>query len=176
LIAGEKVILREKRVSDVENDYAWRCDPELARYDGILPLKMSYQEYALYYAWDMQNGGRMKRWFAIDSLDEKHIGNCMYYEIDEDRKQAKLGIMIGDRKYWDKGYGTDAVSTLVSHVFEQTKLDRIYLDTLEWNVRAQRCFRKCGFIACGRTIRQGNDFLVMELRRSWLKPAEANAV
>ena len=92
----------------------------------------------------------------------------MCYDIDRDRKQAELGVMIGDREYWDKGYGADAVTTLVCHIFEETSIERIYLNTLERNVRAQRCFQKCGFIACGRVSKRRNDFLTMELHRSWL--------
>ena len=173
--AGKKIILREKKISDMSHDYTWRCDPELSSYDGVPPLKMSYQEYALYYAWDLHNGDRIRRWFAIDSVDgngNKHIGNCMYYDVDKDRKQSKLGIMIGDREYWDRGYGADAVNTLVSHIFESTDINRIYLDTLEWNIRAQHCFQKCGFVVCGRVSRRGNEFLIMELHRSCLQESE----
>jgi RimJ/RimL family protein N-acetyltransferase len=99
----------------------------------------------------------------------------MYYDIDWDKRQAELGIMIGERHYWGQGYGADAVATLVRHIFADTKIDRIYLKTLEWNVRAQRCFRKCGFLDCGRTNRQGNDFVIMELHRSWMKSAVDDA-
>ena len=103
--------------------------------------------------------------FAIETEEGKHIGNCMYYNIDGNRGDAELGIIIGDRHYWDKGYGADAVATLVSRVFEEPKLEKIYLHTLEWNIRAQRCFQKCGFTICGHTIRSGHHFMIMELRK-----------
>lgn len=175
MLTGQKVVLREKRISDAANDYAWRCDADLTRLDAVSPITMSYREYMAYYADELQSTNRKRRRFAIDSLDDgKHIGNCMYYDIDKGRRQAELGIMIGEREYWGKGYGTDAVTTLVCHIFKETNIDRIYLNTLEWNVRAQRCFEKCGFIACGRVTRRGNDFMVMELHRSWLKSIEDN--
>ncbi len=176
MLLGQKVVLREKRISDGTNDYAWRCKADLARLDAVSPVTMSYREYMAYYADELQNTNRRRRRFAIDSLDDsKHIGNCMYYDIDEGKRQAELGIMIGEQEYWDKGYGTDAVTTLVRHIFKETNIDRIYLNTLQWNVRAQRCFRKCGFVACGQVIKRGNDFIVMELHRSWLKSIEDNA-
>ena len=176
MLIGQKVVLREKRISDAATDYAWRCDADLARLDAVLPITMPYREFMAYCADELQSTNRWRRRFAIDSLDaSKHIGNCMLYDIDEHRRQEALGIMIGEREYWGKGYGTDAVTTLVSHIFKETNIDRIYLNTLEWNVRAQRCFRKCGFIACGRVIKRGNDFIVMELHRSWLKSIEDNA-
>ena len=172
MLVGEKVILREKLISDALDDYAWRSDPELTRFDGVQPLAMFPQEYTLYYADELHRGDLLKRWFGIDDLAGKHIGNCMYYDMSESRKQVKVGIMIGDREYWGKGYGTEAITLLIGHIFEQTEMDRIYLDTLDWNLRAQRCFQRCGFVNSGRIARNGNKFLVMELYRSWLDPVE----
>ena len=53
--------------------------------------------------------------------------------------------MIGNRDYWGLGYGTDSVNALLGHIFTTTTLDRVYLHTLDWNVRAQRAFAKSGF-------------------------------
>lgn len=165
--------MREKRLSDASNDYAWRSDPELAHYDAAPPLKLSFREFMLYYSEQLRQLHEGRRWFAIDTLDGTHIGNCMYYDVDWEKKQAKVGIVIGDRQYWDMGYGSDAVMTLISHVFAELALDRVYLDTLDWNVRAQRCFQKCGFVICGNMTSKGNKFVIMELLRNWLKPPES---
>ena len=40
-IQGQKVVLREKRLEDAEDDYAWRSDPELAAFDAVAPLRTS---------------------------------------------------------------------------------------------------------------------------------------
>ena len=173
IITGQKVILREKRLSDASNDYEWRSDPELARYDAVMPLKLSFREFMLYYSEQLRQFHEDRRWFAIDNLAGTHIGNCMYYDVDWEKKQAKVGIIIGDRQYWGMGYGSDAIMTMVSHVFGELALNRVYLDTLEWNVRAQRCFQKCGFVICGNMTSKGNRFVIMELYRNWLKPPEA---
>ena len=164
-------MLREKRIEDVKDDYSWRTDAELARLDGALPLNISFSEYLIIYIEELHHPGLSQHRFAIDSEEGKHIGNCMYYNIDEQRKEAELGIMIGDRSYWDKGYGTDAVTTLVNYVFQETKVERIYLHTLEWNIRAQRCFQKCGFVPCGRTIRNGDRYIIMEIKKKGYLPA-----
>ncbi len=176
ILTGQKVVLREKRLSDTANDYAWRTDPELARYDAALPLKLSLREFTLYYTEQMRAFKEDRRWFAIDTLDGKHIGNCMYYDVDRIRRQAKMGIIIGDRDYWGKGYGTDAVMTLVSHIFHDLNLERVYLDTLDWNARAQRCFHKCGFVVNGHVNDKGHNFIIMELYRSWLQPSQVDDV
>ncbi|MBI4267241.1 MAG: GNAT family N-acetyltransferase, partial [Chloroflexi bacterium] len=87
---------------------------------------------------------------------------------NESRGEAELGIMIGDRDYWNNGYGTDIVNTLSDHAFRKTNLKRIYLKTLEENSRAQRCFQKCGFVPCGRLVNDGFNFMLMEIsRKQW---------
>ena len=83
--------------------------------------------------------------FATDTIDGKYIGNCMYYDLDTVNLEAELGIVIGDREYWSNSYGYDAVITLLDHMFTARRLKRVYLHTLEWNKRAQRCFSKSGF-------------------------------
>jgi len=173
VLTGQRVVLREKRLSDAANDYAWRSDPELARYDAALPLKLSLPEFMLYYTEQLRSLKEDRLWFAIDTLDGKHIGNCMYYDLDKNRKQAKIGIIIGDRECWGKGYGTDAVMTLLSHLLGDLNLERVYLDTLEWNARAQRCFQKCGFLVSGHINDKGHNFVIMELYKSWLSPSQA---
>ncbi|MDY6892221.1 MAG: GNAT family N-acetyltransferase [Chloroflexota bacterium] len=174
MLTGKKVVLREKLISDALDDYAWRSDPELAGFDGVQPLAMFPQEYTLYYVDELRRGDLLKRWFGIDNLEGKHIGNCMYYDMNESRKQVKIGIMIGDREYWGKGYGTEVITLLVDYLFENTEMDRIYLDTLDWNLRAQKCFQKCGFVLSGNISRSGKHFFVMELYRSWHDPHECD--
>jgi RimJ/RimL family protein N-acetyltransferase len=166
MIRGEKVILRDKRTDDAWEDYAWEIDPELSRLDAAPPLKMSYtdylEEYTNEFLYYYSNGRR----FAIDTLKGKHIGNCSYYNYDETKGDTELGIMIGDRDYWNNGYGFDAVNALVNFIFTTTELKRIYLKTLNWNDRAQACFGKCGFRKYGELSRGGYDFILMEYPRS----------
>jgi len=175
VLKGQKVVLREKRLEDATNDYAWRSDEELARLDAAPTLRIAFADFLASYADELRHPSSRRRRFAIDTLDGKHIGNCMYYDIDEGKRQAELGIMMGDRDYWDQGYGTDAVTTLLDHIFDTTRLERVYLNTLEWNVRAQRCFEKCGFVLCKRQRRYNGNFIVMEIyRSSWQKGVEGD--
>jgi len=98
-----------------------------------------------------------------------HIGNCMYYDLDERRGQTELGIMIGDRDYWNGGYGTDAVVTLVEHIFKTiSSINKIYLHTLDWNDRARKSFAKAGFVEVREVKRDGQNFVLMEMVRSGL--------
>ena len=162
---GEKVVIREKRIEDAPDDYAWRTDEELARLDATRPIRMSFEDFLKFSKEEMMYSNRTSKRLAIDSLDGRHIGNCMYYDIDSRRGRAELGIMIGDRDYWDKGYGTDSVDSLLTHIFVNTSLDVVYLHTLDWNQRARRSFAKSGFREVKKVRRSGLDFVLMEIDR-----------
>ena len=164
-ITGKKTILRDKCLDDAHDDYRWETDPELAELDATRPVKTSFFRYRLDFADELRLPVSTSRRFAVDTLDGKHIGNCAYYNINERHHETELGIMIGERDYWDKGYGEDVVATLVDHIFGETRLDRVYLKTLANNYRAQTCFKRAGFKPYVRMIRDGYDFLFMEIRR-----------
>jgi RimJ/RimL family protein N-acetyltransferase len=175
-IEGKLVVLRSKRIADAEADYRWRVDPELAALDATRPITLTFREYSRYHRDDLQFPSPWSVRFAIETIDGRHIGNCMYYDIDWERRQAELGIMIGDREYWNTGYGTDAVKTMLLHIFTDTRLKRVYLHTLLHNVRAQRAFEKSGFMSMGTVRKDGFDFQRMELtREEWVKAAQAPA-
>tara|TARA_B100000749_G_scaffold277484_1_gene266502 strand:+ start:1258 stop:1581 length:324 start_codon:yes stop_codon:yes gene_type:complete len=87
----------------------------------------------------------------------------MYYDLNVRNREAELGIMIGDKGYWGKGYGADIVKTLLTHLFLDIALDRVYLHTLTWNYRAQASFEKAGFKKVRSVRRGGQEFLLMEV-------------
>jgi RimJ/RimL family protein N-acetyltransferase len=172
-LRGDKVILRNKREEDAEQDYIWRSDPELARLDAAYPLSMSFDRYLKIFRDQLRYPTPGSHHFSTETLDGKFIGNCMYYDLDSVNKQAELGIVIGDRDYWSNSYGYDAVTTLLDYMFTDKGLKRVYLHTLEWNKRAQRCFEKSGFVPVKTVRRMSQDFIFMEvLREDWFAKSE----
>ena len=166
MIKGDLTILREKRLEDAATEYEWRTDEELAALDATTPLRISYSSYIRLIEDEISHPTPWSKRFVIETHDGKMIGTCMYYDIDNIRGQAELGIMIGDKNYWNHGYGTDVVTALTSHIFDTTPIKRIYLHTLTWNLRAQKSFEKCGFVSVKQTRRSGYDFILMELLKA----------
>ena len=172
---GSKVVLREKRMADAPMDHRWRCDPEVAELDAVLPLNMSFERFAKLFEDQLRYPTPGSDHFAIETLDGKYIGNCMYYDLDSINKQAELGIVIGDREYWSHGYGYDSVTTLLEHMFTACGLGKVYLHTLEWNTRAKVCFTKCGFTPVRTVKRTGQMFIRMEIERQrWQQLRDEN--
>lgn len=167
-LQGARIVLRDKKFEDAENDYRWRSDPELARLDAAIPLTMSFERYLKLFEDQMKYPTPGSHHYSIETLDGVFIGNCMYYDMDTVNREAELGIVIGDRDYWSDGYGYDAVTTLLDHMFNARNLKRVYLHTLEWNGRAQKSFSKSGFNPVKPVRRMAHDFLLMDvLREDW---------
>ena len=161
---GALVRLREKQIEDAAQDYGWRRDPELAAFDAAQPLSIPFRAFASSLAEEVQFPSPHRRSFAIETVEGgRHIGNVMYYGYDPQRRDAELGITIGDRDYWSHGYGSDAVRALLGHLFRQVGMLRIYLHTLTWNERARRSFERAGFRRIDIVQRAGHEFVRMEI-------------
>lgn len=147
---GKRVRLRAIERGDIPTFLQWLNDPEVQRYLGRTPFPLSFAE-------SIQDPGGEERWFERQLNDEKnrifaietekgvHIGNIGLHEIDYKDGKATLGIVIGEKGYWDQGYGTDAVRTLLRFAFQELNLHRISLEVFDFNKRAIRCYEKCGF-------------------------------
>lgn len=168
VLTGVRVMLRGKRMEDAEKDYIWRSDPEIARLDAAYPLTMKYDRYLKLFEDQIRWPTPGSHHFGIEAAGGKYIGNCMYYDLDSLGKAAELGIVIGDKDYWSGGYGYDAVVTLLQYMFDEMRLKRVYLHTLEWNHRAQKSFERSGFNPVRHVRRMSHDFILMEvLREDW---------
>src|SRR5438876_11169242 len=87
---GELVVLREKRLADAPDDYRWRTDPELAKFDAARPFAASYPDYLSLYRDELSYPSPYRRSVAIEDSDGHHIGNAMYYNIDAIRREAEI--------------------------------------------------------------------------------------
>jgi RimJ/RimL family protein N-acetyltransferase len=161
ILEGMLLRLRAQEIDDLERGHAWTNDREISYQMGTrYPRSLAEQERRLNEQppGGYGNGVRL----AIDTLDGRHIGSTDFVPADADDRCAGMGIMIGDKGYWSRGYGTDAVLTLLRFGFEQMNLNRIWLHVFEYNERAIACYKKCGFQIEGRL----RDHLYQEGRYS----------
>jgi RimJ/RimL family protein N-acetyltransferase len=108
---------------------------------------------------------------VIDKEREAPIGFSTLFNIDWIARKAEFGIIVGDKRYWSRGYGGDATSATLSFAFDDLGLHRVYLNTYSYNPRAIRCYEKCGFRHEG-AMRQGryrhgayHDIILMGILR-----------
>ena len=159
--------IREKRIEDAAAEYAWRKDPEVARYDATPPLILSYREFVQQFERDLRFDNPVRHAYAIETVEGEHIGALMYYNADHASGTAEYGISIGLEEARGGGLGTEATIAFLRYAWRTLPLRRIYLHTLEWNERARRSFERAGFRQTDSVLRRNERFLRMEARREW---------
>lgn len=149
MYSGEKVILRAYRREDVTLAQQYLNDAETKKYlmPGI-PYPMTLEEEYKWY--EAQSAFKDTYNFAIEAKEEGiYIGGCGINKIDWKNSVATVGIFIGDKAYWGKGYGTDAMKVLMKFIFEQMNVNKIKLFVYSFNSRAVKSYEKCGFVKEG---------------------------
>jgi RimJ/RimL family protein N-acetyltransferase len=145
MLYGKLIRLRGIEREDIPNFVRWFNDPEVRRYLLVSePMSKAKEE-----RWfEAQLEARDQFIFAVEALvDEKwvHIGNVGLLRVDWKNRTASLGIALGEKDLWGRGYGTDATRTMLRFAFEELGLHRVELDVFEFNSRAIRCYEKVGF-------------------------------
>jgi len=87
--------------------------------------------------------------WRIDTLVGQPIGSLTLSDINGVHGRAELGVMIGEKDRWARGYGTDAIRLALRYAFDHLGLRKVYLITDVDNERAIRCYEKCGFVREG---------------------------
>ena len=179
IIYGERVRLRAVERTDLPKFYEWVNDPEVTLGLGMyLPMSNADEEKWFEGA---QAGDANEKPLAVEVRDGdawKLIGSCGVFGIDWVSRSAELGILLGDKSIWNKGYGTEVMRLLLRHGFETLNLNRQFLRVYAANARAFRAYVKAGFVEEGR-MREGvfkngryDDIIVMSVLRSEWKGQE----
>jgi RimJ/RimL family protein N-acetyltransferase len=175
MLYGEKIRLRANEKDDLPRYVRWLNDPDVLQgLDLFAPMSQVHEEQ--WFA-EILKRPVEEQPMAVDLRVRgrwEHVGGIGFLNVDRRARSAEFGVHIGEKKYWDKGCGTDAVRTLVRYGFETLNLNRIWLRVMAYNKRAQRSYEKVGFQKEGMQ-REGyyyqgrywDVFLYSILRREW---------
>ncbi len=166
LLHGERVYLRCPKLQDARYVFNWERDDEVWRYDPHRPYSTSLAEFLPIFERNYVRGNGRQFWFIIE--DEKHvpIGTITYFNIDYRMGQVEIGLGLGDKTRWGKGYGPEAIRTLVQHLFSLPGIVRIYAETAMANRPARRAFAKAGFGEVGQIYdprSSGEPWILLEI-------------
>jgi RimJ/RimL family protein N-acetyltransferase len=176
MLRGQKTLLRAITRDDLERLWQFNNDVEVELAGGgDPPIPQSLARLQVEYENDLAKGGRDGARFAIVA-DEKCIGQCALFNFNETAQTCELGITIGDKAYWGRGYGRDAIQSLLDYAFRLRNLRRVHLSVNGNNQGAIKAYKSCGFIeeGCLRAHVWSNgeyiDLVIMGLlREEWLK-------
>ena len=118
-----------------------------------------------------------QHWFSIRKLDDDALlGDIDLYIYNWTGRDAFVGLGIGEREFWGKGYGTDVMRVILRYAFTEVNLNRVTLNVFEYKPRAIRSYEKAGFRHEGRVRQVLNkegkrwDMLYMGiLREEWME-------
>lgn len=149
MIAGEHVILRAFERDDAERCYRWMNDPNIvrtlkSRYPIAFQNEMEWLDRAMH-------ASASERHFAIERKDDRtHIGNASIHEIEWVSRVAAFGLFIGEPSAWNRGFGSDAIRTLVRFAFDEMNLRKLRINVFDYNDRAKHVLETQGFVQEGR--------------------------
>ena len=152
MIAGEHVILRAFEREDAERCYRWMNDPNIVRtlktrYPIAFQNEQEWLEGAMH-------ASPNERHFAIERKDDRsHIGNASLHDIDWVSRTAWFGLFIGEPTAWNRGYGSDAISTVVRFAFDDMNLMKLRINVFDYNDRAKHVLEGRGFVQEGKLVR-----------------------
>jgi RimJ/RimL family protein N-acetyltransferase len=150
MLKGTHVILRAIEREDLPLLAAYNndIDVELAG-GGDPPLPQSLDRLKAEFEQEAAKGGRNGPSFAIEA-DGKFIGQCALFDFQQRSQSCELGIAIGDKDYWGRGYGREAVTLLLDYAFRHHNIRRVFLRVHAQNERAIKAYTGAGFIEEGR--------------------------
>lgn len=149
LLKGEKVFLRPTTPEEIPQFYAWATHPDLDiqryYYGEKIP---TFEEFLADYEPHFFDGSQPYKGHCYTILAEgkRPIGVVSYNDFDTERKRVTFDIIIGNREDCGQGYGSDALRTLVRHLFETfPTLETTIIAAHRQNTRAIRAYEKAGF-------------------------------
>jgi [ribosomal protein S5]-alanine N-acetyltransferase len=147
---GSLVYLRPLERADLNERYlSWLNDPEVTHYleTGVFPTTMLDLEKFYQSVTGTPNQVLLA---IVDKATNTHVGNIKLGPINWVHRRSPLGILVGDKKSWGKGIGSEAMRLMVEYGFRRLNLHRIYLAVFVENEAGVRLYEKVGFKVEGR--------------------------
>ncbi len=146
-LVGDRIYLSPRNSDDVEIFTEWLNDFKTTDYLGRSSIVTTLYDEKKY----LEENATAEASFVIVTINEnKMIGTVSLESINHINRCATLGIFIGDKEFRNKGYGTEAIKLILEYGFKYLNLKNIKLDLMEFNERALKCYKKCGFKEYGR--------------------------
>jgi RimJ/RimL family protein N-acetyltransferase len=178
LFRGELVrITNEEPETFAKASARWQRDSEYVRLLDSDPVFLySEKQIKDWVEKQFENSGPERHQFTVRTLAEDKLIGFFGLYVNPIHSDAMVGIGIGERDFWSKGYGTDMMNVCLRYAFLELGVERVSLGLHEYNSRALRSYEKAGFRLEGRTrkdvLREGKrtDTLWMGvLREEWLQ-------
>ena len=145
-LVGKKCYLSPIDVNDAKIFTEWLNDLEvttnLTLYNSVINLEKE-KEF-------LDNLSKDHHYSIIEIERNEVIGTCGFVDLDCINQTSEIGIFIGNKSYWNKGYGREALALLLDFGFKALNLHNVMLKVYSFNERAIKAYEKVGFKIIGR--------------------------
>ncbi len=127
----------------------WVHDPEVTRYLEVRHTPQTQSDLEEFVDSTLVSGDKIL--FGIFLTQKgQHIGNLKIGPIHPRYARADIGLLLGDKDSWGKGYATEAIEGVCALSSRVLGLRRIQASTYASNTGSIRVFEKAGFQHEGR--------------------------
>ena len=170
MLHGERIKLRPIRADDLPMMRGWFQERETAatwaRHPVIAESHFESDLHGRFATFDRDGH------FAVENEQGEFIGRIDYDDLNPIDRTAELSILIGTPDARSRGYGSDAMHTLIEHLFNDRQIERLWLSVIAFNLPAIRLYEKLGFVHEGALVQTvwlddaWHDLLLMGMFRS----------
>ena len=143
MLKGKIISLRRVKQDDLKFLRDWRNTPSIWENNTQFILLNLKQQNSWFKK--INSNISKERMFTIIDDKQNPIGICGLVQFDEDNKNAKVAIIIGNTKNHSKGIGTESLNLLLEYGFKELKIHRIDAEVIEYNKKSLNFFKKLGF-------------------------------
>lgn len=149
-VEGDGIFLKLLSFEDVTKVYVdWMQDEEVMQF-----LESRWRNYTIEslrdYVKQMNDGSNNFLFGIFLKGNGEHIGNIKIGGINQIHRFGDVGIIIGNKDVWGKGYGTEAIKLATQYAFEHINLNKLFAGMYADNLGSYNAFIKAGYREVGR--------------------------
>ena len=144
-LIGKAVLIRALLPEDGNETYAgWMNDPEIVEYTESRFISHTPADLK-HYIQGVRSDPLSHAWAICDAVSGGHVGNIKLGPVIIRHQFGDIGLIIGERSAWGRGFATEAISLVCDFAFKQLRLHKVTASMYEENVGSTRAFEKAGF-------------------------------
>jgi RimJ/RimL family protein N-acetyltransferase len=142
-LTGKHIYLRPMTPEDITNTQHWsaQCDPDALSCRPI-PFRTAAEAAAAYQTREITPN--MQRFMIVRKKDHLPVGRVVFFDLNNLNRSAELGIIVDPDEH-QNGYGTEAIKLLCRYLFKYRGLNKVHLQTAEFNKGMIQTAEKLGF-------------------------------
>ncbi len=145
-LQGERIELTPLQIVNIHQHLAWNNDPELNYLDSEVPYqKETFGAFKERFERMVFRPSPSLRDFEIHAEDGTLIGVAFVTQISRHNRHCSVGVTIGNRDYWGRGYGRASMAVLLDYCFNCLEMHRVGAETFEYNTAWKNLVLGMGF-------------------------------